>query len=527
MADSLSSKLVKFLRDHDIPYDREAIRATLTNPESQTAVQAWIEEYLSPETLLTKDEAALYATLSKTGEADTLAAQDLSMIQGLNDEEIHTAIEELKRSTAAIEKQTESLQLQQNAMSALVKTEKRAVQARSHTEKGQMRKWEVEKGLINAAIEELSQSLIYQTSDLEQQLKGSEVNAKQTVDSILRSDDKLLLSLQKLASDLDPGKPEDDFTISRIRELCARYIKHTVEGIRTRLDRIYLESLSKSSTNGHNEDNQEAVELQEELESLYSEILPVAQMSAEQQYLGPALKAIAATNGKGQQRAVKAVTYIHECLVFLINRIETFLQRAQESQCYNMALQFVLDSAKNELTRTETLPTTKSTSPAKSNTQRRRKSSGSQSSLKVRNTRRSSGHLDEDMDPAGQLARNLGITLPASDASNHERAAFLEKALLDRANKLEGHMASLQSTAETSIAAHLLDAHITLNLLQDSLLADTEYHTIHLLDQNLETSVDMFEHDIQALQEELEAIDLYSLQTKNVHKEQLIERWSR
>ncbi len=156
-----------------------------------------------------------------------------------------------------------------------------------------------------------SQGLIYQTSDLEQQLKTSEANASQTIDSILKSDDKLLLSLQKLASDLDPGRPEDDVLISKIRELCARYIKHTVVGIRTRLDRIYLESLSKSSnSNGHSGDSQEAVDLQEELESLYSEILPVAQMSAEQQYLEPALKTIGATNGKSQQRAVKAVTYV-------------------------------------------------------------------------------------------------------------------------------------------------------------------------------------------------------------------------
>jgi hypothetical protein len=50
---------VKVLRDHDIPYNRDAIKAALADPENQTAVQAWIEEYLSPETLLTKDEAAL------------------------------------------------------------------------------------------------------------------------------------------------------------------------------------------------------------------------------------------------------------------------------------------------------------------------------------------------------------------------------------------------------------------------------------------------------------------------------------
>lgn len=71
-------------------------------------------------------------------------------------------------------------------------------------------------------IEELSQSLIYQTTDLEQQYKASEAGVKQTVDSILKSDDKLLLSLQKLSSDLEQGRSDDDSIIQRIRELCAR-----------------------------------------------------------------------------------------------------------------------------------------------------------------------------------------------------------------------------------------------------------------------------------------------------------------
>jgi hypothetical protein len=44
------------------------------------------------------------------------------------------------------------------------------------------------------------------------------------VDNILKSDDKLLLSLQKLASDLDPGQSGDGDTIARIRDLCARYL---------------------------------------------------------------------------------------------------------------------------------------------------------------------------------------------------------------------------------------------------------------------------------------------------------------
>jgi hypothetical protein len=93
--------------------------------------------------------------------------------------------------------------------------------------------------------------------------------------------------------------------------MVSRLIKHTVEGIRTRLDRVYLDTLnSSSSSNGHNSDNQQVNDLQEELESLYAEILPVAQMSAEQQYLEPALRTIAATNGQGQERSVKAVKYV-------------------------------------------------------------------------------------------------------------------------------------------------------------------------------------------------------------------------
>jgi hypothetical protein len=486
-----------------------------------------------------------YATLLKNGEAGALAAQDLSLVQGLNDYELQNAIEELKRSTAAIEKQSEALKLQQSAMSALVKTNRRIGQARTQTDKTQARKWDVEKGQINAAIEELSQSLLYQIADLEQQSKTTEAGLKQTVDSILKSDDKLLLSLQKLASDLDPGRPEDDDMIARIRELCARLIKHTVEGIRTKLDRVYLEGLS-NTPGGHNADEHEINDLQDELESLYSEILPVAQMSAEQQYLEPALQALKSNNGQGQDRSVKAVQYvqnhpsfiygreiltelqIHECLVFLINRIETFLERAGESQCHKMATQFVVAAAKKELLTPEPVIKSKPSSPAKSNSQSRRKSSGTGGAQRIRGAhRRSSGNMEEDVDPEQQLARNLGLSLPADSVVDTERTTILEKMLFERIGRLEGHATSLQSTTESSIAAHLLDAHMTLEMLHDSLLADSKYGKVQLVDSNTEASVMSFERDIQNVQESLEAVDLHSLQSKNVHRDQFIQRWAR
>jgi hypothetical protein len=266
-------------------------------------------------------------------------------------------------------------------------------------------------------------------------------------------------------------------------------------------------------------------------------------MSAEQQYLEPALRNIAATHGQGQERSVKAVKYvsfvlcslgrgltplqIHDCLIFLVNRIETFLERTEESQCHNMALQFVVDSAKKEVSHPEP-STTKATSPTKSNTQRRRKSSSSQtSSIRARNTRRRSSGHDEDIEPEQQLARNLGVALPAEAVSETTRIELLEKMLSERVTRLQGHANSLQSTTETSIFSHLLDAHTTLELLQDSLLAETLYHKVRLLDPKVESDVGSFEQDVQDLLKNLEAVDLHKLQARNVHREQLVERWSR
>lgn len=73
------------------------------------------------------------------------SAYDLTAIRGLEQDEIQDAVEELKRSTAAIEKQTESLRLQQNAMNTLIKNKSRNDQARIQSEKSQLRKWSTEK----------------------------------------------------------------------------------------------------------------------------------------------------------------------------------------------------------------------------------------------------------------------------------------------------------------------------------------------------------------------------------------------
>lgn len=50
--------------------------------------------------------------------------------------------------------------------------------------------------------------------------------------------------------------------------------------------------------------------MEEEVESLYSEILPVAQMSVEQQYLEPALQSNSTRDGRNLNRSAMALRYV-------------------------------------------------------------------------------------------------------------------------------------------------------------------------------------------------------------------------
>jgi hypothetical protein len=126
------------------------------------------------------------------------------------------------------------------------------------------------------------------------------------------------------------------------------------------------------------------------------------------------------------------------------------------------------------------------------------------------------------------LLRNLGISIPpeanTDPALLHE---LLEHALSDRLNKLDGHAQGLQSTTESSISLHLTDANLTLQLLQDALLADTRYSKVRFLDEDTESSVVVFERDVLDTQKQLEAVDLHKLQARNVRRDELVGRWSR
>lgn len=179
-------------------------------------------------------------------------------------------------------------------------------------------------------VEDIEQSIMFRVSDLEQQTVDFKTQSETAVANVLRSDDKLLWSLQKLGKELQQQDPDEARGVDKLRDICLRLvtylydlrtvtlnrpvslIKCTVEHERTKLDRIYVESLASSHRTGQlsTVSEHDVQTLTEEVESLYSEILPVAQMSVEQQYLEPALRSIASNSGRGTEQAVAAVKYV-------------------------------------------------------------------------------------------------------------------------------------------------------------------------------------------------------------------------
>lgn len=158
----------------------------------------------------------------------------------------------------------------------------------------------------------LSHGLDYRIAELQQTSQDTDGDVDRLVNEIIRADDKLLSSLQKLSWELDTEDPGETESAGKLREICARLIKFDVECIRTKLDRTYLETLVshvETGTSGHVA-KEEIHALQDELESLYSEVLPVAQMSVEQQWLEPSLRSLSSKNGQSLKRTAEALTYV-------------------------------------------------------------------------------------------------------------------------------------------------------------------------------------------------------------------------
>jgi hypothetical protein len=98
-------------------------------------------------------------------------------------------------------------------------------------------------------------------------------------------------------------------------------VKITVETVRAKLDTTYMDTLVEAERSGRVQlSTQDEVQaLEAEVDSLHSEILSVAQMSVEQQYLEQALQTVSTEGGQSAMRTSKALEYVSVHQWFLLH----------------------------------------------------------------------------------------------------------------------------------------------------------------------------------------------------------------
>ncbi|KAF4580932.1 vacuolar H+/Ca2+ exchanger [Ophiocordyceps camponoti-floridani] len=479
--DHAHTLLLKAARHNGLQLGKDELRLAL---ERSDFVQ-WANKHLGPENLLTADELAVYSALDRSGRVDQLASQhELAHVQAVSDDHLRAAIEDLSRSTEKMLSQARSLRIQRDALSRLAAEESDGVaargqlcRARQHEDDGQRRR-------LAADVDELSTDVRFRLSDIEQQCRDSTPRARELVRDMLKSDDRLLAGFQKLCCELDKPVPEDEVLMERLRKTCARLARVTVDTARARLDRIYIDTIVATGRSRTAADEDDVAAIKEEVESLFSEMLPVAHMSIDRQHIRPALDSIAARSGMSMNRTAEALTYMDGCLDVLVKRMDRLRTRLVDVESLHHAAADMTFLAETELAvATSPEPSTATMlpgSPPKKTSPVRR------TPLTTRNEA-----------PLDLLLQNL--SLPAmrnSNMTSTQQNSFLSRAVTERRQKAAEVARGAQESFETSVVAHLSDAKLAIQLLEDSLLADSPFADVNLSDPELETSILVLDQEI-------------------------------
>ncbi|KIH92412.1 hypothetical protein SPBR_02571 [Sporothrix brasiliensis 5110] len=600
-----TEQLAGILRARAIAVDDAQLDGALKDGASGPELVEWAATHLVDDTLLTLDELELYDALQRSGRDEQLAVC-LDDAQGdgvqvslpLSDDDLRAATAALERSTETIRKQTDRVRQQQDAvakleaLSSTTGTASRAAFAARHQQR-----WDAARTDLAADVERLSRALDDRVADLSQQNRALAQRVQQTVDGLCRSDDTLLASLQKLGWALpavasrdaaqDAATQQQQASIARLRDICLHLIKYAVETIRTKLDRLYLEALeagtaSAATASGSSTPDDDVAALQQELESLYAEILPVAQMSVEQQHLAPALKALSGKNAKNLTRSLLALDYVDECLVFLLEHLSLLTTRIDTAAAHYATADALVAAARAELA--VQIPTASARAKAAHDQRRRlsnygspvrRRPSTGASHMRTRSgtvsgtssmtsvdlkaqRRRSSGygagssglggsHSGSPQAAMDQLLENLSLVLPIEDpldaglagegevsassvdTATRINARFLAATLADRTTKAHDVVANAHEAFETATFTHLADARRAEWLVRSSVLAESPFGAVQLADPEIDGSIAVMADEVRRLAERRAAVeaDLAKVQRNgSAKRDRIIARWA-
>lgn len=286
---SPQSHLLDILTSHNTNLTEDDVSWAFENPKTTAPVTDYISSYLTPATLLSHDELALYTHLRKTGAANKI---HLSPHQPppLTEPYLLHETAALHTATALLQAQTATLLAQRTALENTRSRHRAERERRKKTEAARRKKWNANREDIEAQVSDLLGLLGEEVADLRATLSADNLAGdQQEVGRLLESDDRVLARLEGLAAGLvvpDEGGGEAAEAMRRAEGLVETLARLQEAEIRARLDRVYLETAAK----GGRERGGGEEELKEEIDGLYTEIPTVAKGAAYNEFFRPLLQ---------------------------------------------------------------------------------------------------------------------------------------------------------------------------------------------------------------------------------------------
>lgn len=152
---------------------------------------------------------------------------------------------------------------------------------------------------------------------------------------------------------------------------------------------------------------------------------------------------------------------------------------------------------------------------------------------KTRSRRRSSGETSRDS-ALEQLLGDLALALPApadissADAPTQAQAAYLHHHLTTRADRSAEVARAVQSTLERTALSRLADARAALQLVRDSVLAESPFAEVHLVDPGIEASIGVLMQEVHSAASRLAGVEREAAvvgRGRNGKREEMVRRW--
>lgn len=489
--------LLRVLDERETGLGRDDV-AWAFEPAKKAETEDWVKTYLTPATLLTKEEHAFHERFGEFTPQIHSAASG----RPLSDEDFEHAITSLESSTAAIDAQCKLMEAQKRALLDFkAQNSPNDDQSRAGSQKPP-NKLLRDKAQLDLELNELSSFLYERLRSSMNQADSVSTNLPAKIERLLEKDDRMLDGLQRVLPKLNGDDSKSDI-LQEVDKLCHAFTLLEANAIRTKIDSIYQSHLPDPSTNGHPPPNeQEQASVRAELEELSSEIDSLLTLVAENYYKQPITKRLGSARAESHGEAARWSEYLSSTLHFLSARLESLNEHFHHVHAHRAALAAVSQTLDETLSK-----------PAGKAEDQQPAAKVAQALKGLKPLRLVQANLPEAPDATAQLLRHLDVKQPeATDVA--KLSLTLQGVTLERRDKLAALAASTDDGLSKLLGESLNKADLDASDLLGAVFAHSQFGERKLVDEDVQRELDVLEGRTQTIGEQMRRLDVEGLSSE-------------